>query len=76
MAILSVEAAHCYGRVHHGLMSLTWLALIQNIPVIKILLSCLGDMKIYTRTNYGDSSTYFGGRTVEKVMELRNKGDK
>jgi hypothetical protein len=41
MAIMSVDAAQCYDRVHHGLMSLTWLALIQNLPVVKILLSCL-----------------------------------
>jgi hypothetical protein len=70
MAILSVDAAQCYDRVHHGLMSLTWLALVQNIPVIKILLSCLGDMKIYTRTGYGDSSTYFGGRSDSPACGL------
>ena len=58
---MSVDAAQCYDRVHHGLMSLTWLALIQNLPVVQILLSCLGAMRIYTRTGYGDSTTYFGG---------------
>ena len=63
MAIMSVDAAQCYDRVHHGLMSLVWLALIRDLPVIRILLSCLGDMKVYTRTGYGDSSTFFfGGR--------------
>ena len=62
MAIMSVDAAQCYDRVHHGLMSLVWLALVRDIPVIQILLSCLGDMKIYTRTGYGDSESYFGGR--------------
>lgn len=62
MAIMSVDAAQCYDRVHHGLMSLVWLALIRDLPAVQILLSCLGDMKIYTRTGYGDSKTYFGGR--------------
>jgi hypothetical protein len=62
MAIMSVDAAQCYDRVHHGLMSLVWLALTQNLLVVRILLQCLGDMKIYTRTGYGDSATCFGGK--------------
>lgn len=62
MAIMSVDAAQCYDRVHHGLMSLVWLALIRDLPVVRILLSCLGDMKVYTRTGYGDSVTFFGGQ--------------
>lgn len=62
MAIMSVDAAQCYDRVHHGLMSLVWLALTRDLPAVQILLSCLGDMKIYTRTGYGDSETFFGGR--------------
>ena len=70
MAIMSVDAAQCYDRVHHSLMSLTWLALIQNLPVVQILLSCLGDMKIYTRTGYGDSNTYFGGHSETPACGL------
>lgn len=62
MAIMSVDAAQCYDRVHHGLMSLVWLALTRDLPTVRILLSCLGDMKIYTRTGYGDSDTFFGGQ--------------
>ena len=62
MAIMSVDAAQCYDRVHHGLMSLVWLALIRDLPTVQILLSCLGDMKIYTRTGYGDPETFFGGQ--------------
>ena len=63
MAIMSVDAAQCYDRVHHSIMSLVWLALTQHLPAVKILLSCLGDIKIDTRTGYGDSDTYFGGDT-------------
>ncbi len=70
MAIMSVDAAQCYDKVHHGLMSLTWLALIQNLPVVKILLSCLGDMKIHTRTGYGDSTNYFGGHSENPACGL------
>ncbi len=70
MAIMSVDAAQCYDRVHHGLMSLVWLALIRDLPAVRILLSCLGDMKIYTRTGYGDSTSFFGGREAMPLCGL------
>jgi hypothetical protein len=61
MAILLLDAAQCYDRVHPIMMSLVWLVLLNHIPVISILLSCLQQMKIFTRTGFGDSKTYFGG---------------
>ena len=61
MAILSLDAAQCYDRVQPVMMSLVWLALLNHIPVISILLTVLQGMKIHTRTGFGDSATFFGG---------------
>ena len=61
MAVISVDAAQCYDRVHPALMSLVWLALTNHPHAVIILLHVLQQMKIFTRTGFGDSSTYFGG---------------
>ena len=61
MATISVNAAQCYDRVHPALMSLVWLALTNHPHSVILLLHVLPHMKIYTRTGFGDSSTYFGG---------------
>ena len=62
MALISVDAAQCYDRVNHNMMALVWLALQVPIHVVAILVNCLQYMKIFTRTGWGDSSTFFGGR--------------
>lgn len=61
MAVLSLDAAQCYDRVHPIMMSLVWLALLNHLPAISILLTILQGMKFHTRTGFGDSKTYFGG---------------
>ena len=61
MALISVDAAQCYDRVNHKMMGLVWAALNVPFTCISIILSCLGYMKLFTRTGYGDSTRYFGG---------------
>lgn len=61
MAVLSLDAAQCYDRVHPVMMSLVWLALLNHIPAISIMLTVLQGMKFFTRTGFGDSSAFFGG---------------
>ncbi len=61
MALISIDAAQCYDRVHPILMSLVWLAKGDNPQVVILLLTVLQQMRIYTRTGYGDSDTFFGG---------------
>ena len=41
MNVVSVDAAQCYDRVNHIVMSLVWLALIGAVGPIKVLLHCL-----------------------------------
>ena len=61
MATISVDAAQCYDRVQPTLMSLIWLALTNHPHSVIILLHVLQQMKIFIRTGFRDSSTYFGG---------------
>ena len=61
MSIVSVDAAQCYDRVNHVIMSLVWLALIRVVGPIKVLLHCLQTMKFFQRTGHGDSDTFTGG---------------
>ena len=61
MSIVSVDAAQCYDRVNHVIMSLVWLALIGVVGPIKVLLHCLQTMKFFQRTGHGDSNTFTGG---------------
>ena len=61
MALVSIDAAQCYDRVNHLMMSLVWLALGVQRSAISIILKCLQDMKIFTRTGFGDSTKFFGG---------------
>lgn len=61
MATISVHAAQCYDRVHPALMLLVWLALTNHPHSIILLLHVLKQMKTFTRTGFGNSSTYCGG---------------
>ena len=62
MTIVSADAAYCYDRVNHIIMSLVWLTLLNgNIPPIVAALVALQTMKFFQRTGFGDSKTYFGG---------------
>ena len=61
MSIVYVDAAQCYDRVNHVIMSLVLLALIGVVGPIKVLLHCLQPMKFFQRTGNGDSSTFTGG---------------
>lgn len=62
MALVSVDAAQCYDRVNHTMMLLVWEALGVLQTAISIIVDCLSNMTIYTRTGFGDSTSCFGGR--------------
>ena len=47
VSIVSVDAAQCYDRVNHVIMSLVWLALIGVVGPIKVLLHCLQIMRFF-----------------------------
>ncbi len=56
MTVVSADAAYCYDRVNHIIMSLVWLVLTNgNIPAIVTSLICLQTMKIFQQTGFGES---------------------
>jgi hypothetical protein len=61
MTVVSVDAAYCYDRVNHIIMSLVWLVLTGNTPTIVATLICLQTMKFFQQTGFGDSKSSFGG---------------
>jgi hypothetical protein len=62
MAIILADAAYCYNRVNHVIMSLVWLVLTNgNIPSIVAAMICLQTMKFFQRTGFGESKTFFWG---------------
>ena len=61
MSNVSVDAAQCYDRVNHVIMSLVWCALTKHMGPNGVLLSCLQTMRFYQRTGHGDSTSFIGG---------------
>ena len=69
MIVVSVDAAYCYDRVNHVIMSLVWLVLTGNTSAIAtITLICLQTMKFFQRTGSGYSKTCFGSWRHEPYM--------
>jgi hypothetical protein len=76
MTILSVDAAYCYDRVNHEIMSLVWLVSLNgNIPAIAAALICLQTMKFLQHTGFGESKTFFGGPTFTPHMMDLGQGN-
>ncbi len=63
MALISVDAAQYYNWVNCSIMALVWMALKLPFHAVSMMFSCLGYMKIFTRTGFGDSTTSFGGQS-------------
>jgi hypothetical protein len=62
MIVTSADAAYCYDRVNHVIMSLVWLVLTNgNVPAIVAALICLQTMKFFQRMGFGELKTFFGG---------------
>ncbi len=77
MTVVSVDAAYCYNRVNHIIMSLVWLVLTNgNIPAIVASLICLQTMKFFKRTGFGESKTFFGGNNYIPYMMGLGQGNR
>jgi hypothetical protein len=69
MTIVLANAAFCYDRVNHVIMSLVWLVLTNgNIPAIVAPLICLQTMKFFQCTGFGEYKTFFGGNSFFPYM--------
>jgi hypothetical protein len=76
MTVVSADAAYCYDRVNHIIMSLVWLGLTGNTPAIVATLICLQTMKFFQRTGFGDSKSYFGGLSYQPYMMVLGQGNR
>jgi hypothetical protein len=69
MTVVLADAAYCYDRVNHIIMSLLWLVLTNgNIPAIIASLICLQTMRFYQRTGFRELKTFFGGKKFMPYM--------
>jgi len=57
----SADAANCYDRMAHALISLCTERLGLQKPVINLLLRTIQQMRFYLRTGFGDSDNFYGG---------------
>jgi hypothetical protein len=77
MTVVLVDAAYCYDRVNHIIMSLVWLVLTNgNIPAIVASLLCLQTMRFYQQTGFGESKTFFGGKKFMPYMMGLGQGNR
>ncbi len=77
MTVVSADAAYCYDRVNHIIMSLVWLALTNgNIPAIVATLVCLQTLKFFQHTGFGESKTFFGGKIYIPYMMGLGQGNR
>lgn len=61
MASTSADAANCYDRINHLIMSFLLLSITGCIGAVACLLYPIQTMKFFQRTARGDSTTFFGG---------------
>jgi len=61
--VLSTDAANCYDRMVHKYIAMMCSKWGLEKQVLKALLQPLQEAKHFTRTSYGDSTTYFTGKT-------------
>jgi len=59
--LTSVDAATCYDRMAHAIISLCTRRLGMPQAAINSLLSMIQQMRFYLRTAFGDSDTFYGG---------------
>ena len=76
MAVVSVDAAQCYDRVNHVIMSLVWMALLGTMAPILVLLHCMQNMKLFQRTGFGNSTTFLDGGVLTKYLMGLGQGSR
>ena len=68
MAIAAVDADQCYDRINHIIMSLVLLAVVGSAGLVTALLRPIQTMKFFQRTAWGDSSTFMGGKSIDRPL--------
>ena len=69
MTIVSADAANCYNRVNHVIMSLIWLTLLNgNIPPIVTALICLQTMIFFSKKALVNPRNYLVDRIYGNTL--------
>jgi hypothetical protein len=77
MTIISADAAYCYDRVNHVIMSQVWLVLTNgNIPSIVAAMMCLQTMKFFQQMGFSKSKTFFRGPLYFPYMMGPGQGNR
>ena len=77
MTVVLADAAYCYNRVKHVILSFVWLVLTNgNIPAIVMTPICLQMMKFFKRTGFGESTTSFGGKGTRLYVMGMGQGNR
>jgi len=77
MTIISADAANCYDRVNHVVMSLVWLTLLNgNTSAVVVALICLQTMKFFQQTGFRESKTFIGGKDLIKYIMGLGQGSR
>jgi hypothetical protein len=77
LIVTSANAAYCYDRVNHIIMSLVWLVLTNgNILAKAAAMICLQTMKFFQQTGFGESKTFFGGQFYFSYMMGLGQGNR
>ena len=77
MTIVSADAANCYNRVNHVIMSLIWLTLLNgNTPPTVSALICLQAINFFQQPGFGKSKTFFGGQNLRKYIMGLGQGSR
>lgn len=67
----SADAANCYDRINHIIMSFLLLAILgwNSIGAIVAQLRPIQKMKLFQHTGLGDSNTFMGGPSLEFLLQ-------
>ena len=68
LTIVSMDALQYYNRVNHAIAPLVWLALIQQIGPIVVVLSYLQIMRFFQQTGFGESASCLDGSKRDKYF--------
>ena len=74
MTNVSVDAANCFDRINHNILSLLWYAVTGDWALVTMFLSVIGQMELFQRTGFGDSKTSVGGRDNPRPFQGKGQG--
>jgi hypothetical protein len=69
-AVASVDAANCYDRISHALMSLTFLAFGVGMGPVAAMLLAIQNMQFFLRTGFGESTVSYGSSITNLLQGL------